>query len=119
MRPIPEIKSSLKYILQFEEGEDGFMAIFRKGGGLMYQIIASWGMGWEHVSVSLPSQNLCPSWGEMCYIKGVFWKDDETAIQYHPAKSDYVNFHPFVLHLWRPIGVEFPKPPTIMIGPKQ
>ena len=31
------------------------------------RIIGSDGMGWEHVSVSLPHR--CPHWREMCFIK--------------------------------------------------
>jgi hypothetical protein len=34
------------------------------------RVIASDGEGWEHVSVSLA--NRCPTWDEMCFIKGVF-----------------------------------------------
>jgi hypothetical protein len=33
-------------------------------------VIASNGMGWEHVSVSLP--NRCPNWREMCFIKNLW-----------------------------------------------
>src|SRR6266436_4695711 len=33
--------------------------------------IASDGMGWEHVSVSLSHHS--PNWREMCFIKDVFW----------------------------------------------
>ena len=29
------------------------------------------GMGWQHVSVSLPKR--CPNWLEMCMIKNLFW----------------------------------------------
>lgn len=36
--------------------------------------------------------------------------------QYHPPKSAYVNNHPNCLHLWRPIGIEMPRPPSIMVG---
>lgn len=114
-----EIKRYLPNILSFEEGEDGFRAIFRVKNNRDFCIIASWGGGWEHVSVSLPGKERCPNWDEMCYIKNLCWRESETVIQYHPAKSDYVNFHPFVLHLWRPIGVDFPKPPPIMVGPRQ
>jgi hypothetical protein len=79
----------------------------------VFQVIASSGMGWEHVSVSLP--NRCPFWDEMCFIKSLFWGNDETVIQYHPAASEYVNVHPFCLHLWRPIGLAIPTPPTFMV----
>lgn len=69
--------------------------------------------GWEHVSVSC--ENRTPSWSEMQEIKEMFWSDDETVIQFHPRKDKYINHHPFVLHLWRKIGVdhELPPPKTI------
>jgi hypothetical protein len=119
VRKIEEIVSDLTFMLKanVELGEYGLSALFKYDGNL-YRIIASWGMKWEHVSISLPGQNRCPTWLEMCNMKNLFWREDETVIQYHPAKKDYINFHSFVLHLWLPIGVDFPKPPTIMIGPK-
>lgn len=39
---------------------------------------------WEHVSVSLAHR--CPSWEEMCFVKSLFWKEEETVIQFHPKK---------------------------------
>lgn len=80
------------------------------------KVVASDGMGWEHVSVSL--HNRCPSWEDMCFIKRLFWDPEDVVIQYHPAESDYVNCHPFTLHLWRPAGQTIPVPDPILIGPK-
>ena len=86
--------------------------------------IASGGEGWEHVSVSIPNANQgpdrtrTPTWFEMCYVKDLFWDPEDCVIQYHPAASEYVNAHPGVLHLWRPIGVEIPRPPAMLVGPK-
>lgn len=77
-------------------------------------VVASEEMGWQHVSVS--HQTRCPSWEEMCQVKDLFWDEDDCVIQYHPPKSDYVNNHPFCLHLWRPIGIELPRPPAIFVG---
>jgi len=71
---------------------------------------------WEHVSVSC--QDRPPTWDEMCFVKDLFWREDETVIQYHPARNDYVNFHPYTLHMWKPMGVNVPLPPTLLIGPK-
>ena len=73
------------------------------------------GMGWEHVSVSVIGKNRCPSWEEMSWIKDQFWGDEEEVIQYHPRKSEFVNTHPYVLHLWRPIGIELPRPNYTMV----
>lgn len=64
---------------------------------------------WEHVSVSL--EHRCPTWDEMQFVKEIFWKDEEVVIQIHPAKEDYINFHPYTLHLWRPQIDPIPLPP--------
>lgn len=72
-------------------------------------------MGWEHVSVSPMREKRCPTWEEMCYIKDMFWDKDEVVIQYHPAESNYVNMHPFTLHLWKPVGLAVPIPPELFV----
>ena len=82
--------------------------------GTELRVVASDGGGWEHVSVSLP--NRCPSWNEMCFVKAVFWDDDDCVVQFHPAKSQYVNNHKFCLHLWRPTELQIPTPPTEFVG---
>ena len=79
------------------------------------KVVASDGMGWEHVSVSLPDRD--PLWKEMCFIKDIFWDGEEVVLQYHPKKSEYVNLHKHCLHLWRP-AAQFPVPPSMMVGPK-
>ncbi len=115
-----QIRLNYKDIIIIEDlyGDDGFIgvkAIIRYGTDFL-RVIATNGEQWEHVSVSL--QNRCPTWQEMCHIKEIFWNDDETVIQYHPAKEDYVNYHSYCLHIWKPMNQEIPKPPTILIGPK-
>jgi len=77
-------------------------------------IIASTGYGWEHVSVSHPRRT--PNWTEMEFVKRRFFNPDETAMQLHVPASDHVNVHPNCLHLWRPMLVEIPRPPAIMVG---
>lgn len=84
--------------------------------GAELKIISGAGMGWEHVSVSL--RNRCPNWPEMSFVKGLFWEDEEAVMQLHPPKSDYINCHPYCLHLWRPLDAVIPLPPSIMVGPK-
>lgn len=76
-------------------------------------ILAGIGRGWEHVSVS--HRNRCPRWDEMCWVKDEFWGPDEWVMQYHPAVKDYVNNHPFCLHLWRPMDGKFPVPPAALV----
>ena len=72
-------------------------------------VIVSDGGGWDHCSVSMP--NRTPTWKELCFIKDLFWEPEETVIQYHPAKSEYVNDHPFTLHLWKPQHIRIPPAP--------
>ena len=77
--------------------------------GHIFRVIASSGLGWDHVSASLP--NRCPTWDEMVEVKRAFFKHDEWAIEFHPPQSENINKHPFCLHLWRPQLVELPYPP--------
>jgi len=70
--------------------------------------------GWEHVSVSTASRT--PSWTEMCFVKKMFWRDDECVMQLHPPESDYRSHHPYCLHMWRPLDVAIPMPPGIFVA---
>lgn len=76
--------------------------------------IASDGCGWEHVSVS--TRKRTPNWREMEYVCRLFWHDDEAVMQLHPPRSRWVNNHPHCLHLWRPVDVAIPLPPSILVG---
>jgi hypothetical protein len=82
--------------------------------GEVFQVIASDGLGWEHVSCSLPHRT--PTWDEMCRIKALFWSPEDCVVQYHPPASQHVNVHPYCLHLWRPTDQALPQPPRIMVG---
>lgn len=75
------------------------------------------GTGWEHVSVTC--RDRAPTWAEMCFVKDVFWNEQECVIQYHPPKSEYVNCHPYCLHMWRHETMPIPMPPSLLVGPKR
>lgn len=66
------------------------------------------GEPWEHVSVSA-EHGLLPRWPEMQWVKTLFWRDDETTVQFHPPDSEYVNINE-VLHIWKP-PYPIPLPP--------
>ncbi len=93
-----------------ESGDDGFA--WQMG---RLRVIASWGMGWDHVSVSLSTR--CPTWDEMSWVARTFFPG-EYAMQLHVPESDHRNFHPFCLHLWRPQNSDIPTPPGWMVAPK-
>lgn len=117
MRSLEEIKSN-KYLHIIKEGEDGFGGYFYdKKSRCNLNFIMSWGAGWEHCSVSIPTR--CPSWEQMCVMKELFWGDDEECMQLHPSKKDYVNNMPYCLHIWKPINEKIPMPPSIMVGFKK
>lgn len=69
---------------------------------------------WEHVSVSVRSR--CPTWKEMDFVKRIFWRDDETVLQFHVPRDRHINMHETCLHLWKPIGVDISLPPNLAVG---
>lgn len=104
---------------------DRFGAFFFSRGNTRIKIIATDGqeVSWEHVSVTVAYRRGCcswvermPTWDEMCWVKNLFWNDDEAVMQLHPPKSEYMNNHRFCLHLWRPTTQDIPLPPSICVG---
>lgn len=99
----------------------GHFQIPHSGRGLIIicssgEVAMSQGLeAWDHVSVRghdpVFRRDFIPSWPAMCYVKELFWDDDECVVQYHPPKSDHINVNEYVLHLWRNPKVEFPMPP--------
>lgn len=123
MRPMPDqrLETMRQMGLEFEMYGDtgagtanGVFMVRRKG--IVLRMIASDGDGWEHVSVSTTTR--CPTWEEMCFVKGLFFTPDEAVIQYHPPEEEYVNNHPYCLHLWRPTDQAVPLPPASFVGNK-
>jgi len=110
-----------EYYTSASDGNNGaFKLVYKNKNGKKIKIfvIASDGMNWEHVSVSITDKKRCPNWSEMCFIKSMFWSSEDVVIQYHPAESEYVSFHDYCLHMWRPINQDFPAPNHLMVAPK-
>lgn len=112
-------------------GNNGFFVMPHYKIALYYfQCQVSDGMGWQHVSITIIKDisssskkkfqmvERCPTWEEMCHIKSLFWDDEESVMQLHPPKSQWVNNHPYCLHLWKPDNIEIPLPLQIMVGSK-
>lgn len=51
-------------------------------------------------------------------LKIIACDGEETVVQFHPPKSEYVNAHGGCLHLWKCVSQSFPIPPSILVGPK-
>lgn len=105
-----------QYASDSSYGNNGAFWIDR--GRTTFWIIASDGAGWEHVSVHCISEgkDRTPTWSEMCFIKDLFWDEEDCIVQFHPPKSEYVNQHKHTLHLWRPINELIPMPDKILVG---
>lgn len=73
--------------------------------------------GWEHVSVThaLNKGTITPTWDIMAKVKDLFWKPSECVMQIHPPEEDYIDIHENVLHLWRPLEEEIPRPPDDLV----
>jgi hypothetical protein len=112
MKDFNEILETYK-INVIEIGEDGAAFKFLFPTFNMF-VIASFGDGWDHVSVSL-NEKRCPTWDEMCFVKNIFFRPDEAAMQIHPSKEEYVNNHLHCLHLWRPQNEKFPLPTKYLV----
>lgn len=102
--------------------QDGFNGMFEfsvPGRNVPVRCICSNGEGWQHVSVSQRGSKNPPTWDVMCAIKDLFWEPEDWVVQFHPAKSEYVNNHPGCLHLWRPLKEKMPTPEWWLVGIKQ
>jgi len=105
-----------EYATTKEDGNNGVFIITSIKLTRRLRAIISDGWEWEHVSVSL--HNRCPTWEEMNFVKNLFWDEDDLVVQIHPPKSEYINCHPYCLHLWRKSGTNdyCETPPKIMVG---
>ncbi len=119
MRAIPNLKVEPYRVTHgpkasdISYGNNGCFIIPGPDRGKFLTVIVSDGLSWEHVSVSTKSR--IPTWTEMCFIKNIFWDEEECVIQFHPPRSRYINCHPYVLHLWKPVGVALPMPRLEMV----
>ena len=101
-------------------GQNGAFLVPPSGRNRPLSIIASDGLGWEHVSVkaSQGKHTRIPTWLEMCVVKALFWDPEDCVMQLHPPQSQWVNNHESVLHLWRPADRDIPQPPAFLVGIK-
>lgn len=117
MKAIENIISDHRHIYsdKLEIANDGFRG-YMTVDRVDMTFVASWGGGWDHVSVAPLKKNIVPSWEMMCKVKDVFFEPGEAVIQIHPPKSEYVNNMPNCLHLWRANDREMALPPSFMVG---
>ena len=83
--------------------------------GHMWQVLISDGMGFRHLSATNAQKSMLPSWNVMCRLRDYFFADDAWVMQLHPPKDEYINDHPYVLHLWESLNDPIPIPPNFMV----
>ena len=91
-----------------------FFVPSNKYGEFLKVLCAPMESEWQHVSVSHPRR--VPTWSEMCSVKDLFWSEEETVVQFHPKKSEYINNVATCLHMWKKKDVEYELPPSILVG---
>lgn len=120
MKPAETIISNHRFIYSdtvevSKDGFKGFLTIER----IDMSFVASWGGGWDHVSVAPTKRKVVPTWEQMCKVKELFFEDNEAVIQIHPPKNQYVNNLGNCLHLWRANDKPMLLPPSFMVGLRQ
>jgi hypothetical protein len=66
------------------------------------------GRSWLHVSCAHPDR--LPSWETLKDVKTIFVGRDRQAVQVLPSEKNYVNVHPYCLHLFCCLEDEDPLP---------
>ena len=86
--------------IQKERLEDGALYVHRLIA--MSAIVSATREGdgkfWLHLSIAKPTQ--MPDWGEVKRAKELFIGRDRKALIVLPEEGNYVNIHPFCLHLF-------------------
>lgn len=98
MRKVPNLKAERCRVAGPAPSNCGHFRV--SAGGIVLDVLASDGGGWDHVSVSLPHR--CPTWEEMELVRSLFFRDDECVMQLSVPRSENVNTHNYCLHWWRP-----------------
>ena len=84
--------------------------------GELWLVIVSDQLGWKHLSVTnAQKKTVMADWTVMCRLKDAFFSDDDWVVQFHPAKNDHINDHPYCLHLWQSLDEPMPHPPFVFV----
>lgn len=103
MRPVP---NGWREVENYVFNARAFEGINAKTNGI--HVIADRtfidGKEWGHVSFS--RRNRMPSYDDLKTVLETFCDLDHVTLQIFPKRAEYVNCHPYCLHLWQPIGFD-------------
>lgn len=96
-----------KYQVPFTDGylgNENLRKYVIDNGEEYYEVVSSIIWSWQHVSVQIinnkTGEKRLPTYGEMEYIRNLFFRLDEMVIEFFPRREDYVNDSDTTLHLW-------------------
>ena len=114
----------LKYSINKDSNKEaGMFLIPYINENIFFQVIASNDSdNWEHVSFVMVDKdrnclNQYPDYIMTRFIKKIFFKPTENAIQIFPDEENYINNHSYCFHLWNHKDLIFPD--SIKIGLKK
>ncbi len=116
MKKLEELKQNIRLSIEGKFSISGDMPEIYHGrvrlsDGFTGTVVFGYDEGnmWEHVSFCPTHKTKLPTWTQMCELKDIFFKSDETVVQIHPAENEYLHGvggyadrRENILHLWRP-----------------
>jgi hypothetical protein len=108
-----------------ELGQNGaFIIGFKDDTALLVTVATR--AGWEHVCVSKRRKRMLqkpedvePDNGDMATVKDIFFKPEETVVEYFPHRESCLHPAPGTRHLWKHNLRDFPMPEVERKKPKQ
>lgn len=56
--------------------------------------------GHTYLHVSFSRRSRTPSYEDLDWVRKAFIGEERESVQVFPPRAEYVNFHPYTLHLW-------------------
>ena len=96
-------KVSFPGFRMMQESDDGYLYAARSMSPVQGMTVICSGQienGKKWLHVSFARQSRMPSYDDMILVKRAFIGEARKAIMVLPDKANYVNLHPYCLHLW-------------------
>ena len=111
-----------------ENGRNGaFTLCFKDNANQALQVVSGFHDGWEHVCVTRYEKRgllkgivqVEPTNEEMRMVKDLFFKPEETVVEFFPRQESTLHAKEGTRHLWRHTIRDFPIPEIKFVAPKQ
>ena len=116
------VLNQFRQSLMWNHGDSGSgFFIIPRNNNTFYQVVASSGSGWDHVSVCLLDRKgnfieRTVTWDEMCLVKEMLFNDDEAVIEIHTSDEFEMYEKDYTIDLWKPLNKEMPLPNPDLVG---